>query len=267
MVTSFINFLRLIVNQRNLIFSMVRRQIATEHIGSLLGFIWMFVNPIVTIGVFWFVFSVGFKAKPVENVPFVVWLTAGMAIWKLFSDVVGSASGAILNNASLIKKTIFPSQILPFVSLISCLISHAVFLFLLVGLLLCYELTFSFYFFQSLYYLFCMVILSLGLSWVVSALNVFMRDVGQTVSVVLQVGFWATPIFWNIDMMPIKYHFIIKLNPMFYIVQGYRDSFINFVPFWNHPYLTLYFWFVAIATFILGSLVFRQLKPQFADVL
>lgn len=267
MFTSFINFLRLIINQKSLIFSMAKRQVATQHVGSLLGFIWTFINPLVIIGVFWFVFSVGFKVQPVNDVPFVVWLTAGMAIWSLFTDVLGKASGAILSNANLIKKTIFPSQILPFVSIISCLITHAVFLLLLFGLLLCHKLNFSWYFLQALYYLFCMVFFSLGLSWAVSALNVFIRDVGQIVAVVLQVGFWATPIFWNIDIMPEKYHVIIKLNPMFYIVQGYRDSFIGLVPFWEHPCLTLYFWVVALFIFVTGAFIFKQLKPQFADVL
>jgi len=246
---------------------MAKRQVATQHIGSLLGFIWTFINPMVLIGVLWFVFSVGFKAHPVKDVPFVVWLTAGMAIWNLFADILSRAPATLIVNANLIKKTIFPSQILPFVSIISCLITHAVFLVLLIVLLLCYKMNFSWYFFQALYYLFCMVFFSLGLSWAVSALNVFVRDVGQIVSVVLQVGFWVTPIFWDINMLPERYHVIIKLNPMFYIVQGYRDSFISFVPFWEHLSQTLYFWTVASFAFILGAVIFKQLKPQFADVL
>jgi ABC-type polysaccharide/polyol phosphate export permease len=246
---------------------MAKRQVVTRHVGSFLGFVWTFISPMVMIGVFWFVFSVGFRSQPVKDVPFIVWLTAGMAIWNLFGDILGKASGAVLGNANLIKKTIFPSQILPFVTVISCLITHAVFLVLILVLIACYKMTFSWYFFQAFYYLFGVVFFTLGLSWMVSALNVFIRDVGQIVTVVLQVGFWATPIFWNIDMMPEKTHFFIKLNPMFYIVQGYRDSFITFVPFWEHPYLTLYFWLVALFTFILGALIFKQLKPQFADVL
>ena len=267
MFSSFIRFLKLIVTQKNLIFSLAKRQVASQHVGSILGLIWTCINPMVMIGVFWFVFSVGFKVQPVNDVPFVVWLTAGMAIWNLFTDVVGRASGAILGSANLIKKTIFPSQILPFVSLISCLITHLVFLVLLIILLFCYKMDFSIYFLQTFYYLFCMVFFSLGLSWLVSSLNVFIRDTGQAVAVVLQVGFWATPIFWNIDVIPVRYQFFLKLNPMHYIVQGYRDSFINFIPFWEHPYLTAYFWSIALPTFVIGALVFQKLKPQFADVL
>ena len=112
-----------------------------------------------------------------------------------------------------------------------------------------------------------MCVLALGLGWAVSALNPFMRDVGQIVSVVLQIGFWATPIFWDINMMPSKLQIVLKLNPMFYIVQGYRESFIYFLPFWKHPFQTLYFWIVAVAIFVIGALIFKKLKPQFVDVL
>jgi lipopolysaccharide transport system permease protein/teichoic acid transport system permease protein len=112
-----------------------------------------------------------------------------------------------------------------------------------------------------------MSVLALGLGWAVSALNPFLRDIAQIVGVLLQMGFWATPIFWDINMMPAKFQVIFKLNPMFYIVQGYRESFIYFHPFWNHPVQTVYFWAVTIAIFITGALIFKKLKPQFADVL
>jgi ABC-type polysaccharide/polyol phosphate export permease len=112
-----------------------------------------------------------------------------------------------------------------------------------------------------------MIIFALGLGFTVSALNPFIRDVSQIVGVAIQIGFWATPIFWDLGMMPPKIQTIIKLNPMYYIVQGYRESFIYFLPFWRHPYQTLYFWFIAVIIFIIGAFVFKKLKPQFADVL
>jgi lipopolysaccharide transport system permease protein/teichoic acid transport system permease protein len=112
-----------------------------------------------------------------------------------------------------------------------------------------------------------MLVLALGLSWITSALVVFVRDVGQVVLVVLQFGFWATPIFWNLDMMPAQVRMWLKLNPMYYLVQGYRDSFLHFVPFWQHPALTVYFWSVTAVIFIAGAMIFQRLKSSFADVL
>jgi len=221
----------------------------------------------VMIFVFWVVFSVGFRVQPANNVPFVVWLTAGMAAWFVFAEIVNGSAGTVVSNAHLIKKTLFQSQILPVIKIGSCLITHSVFLLVLIGLIGFQKMPFSFYYLQFLYYLLCMSVFALGLGWTVSALNVFVRDVGQIVAVVIQVGFWATPILWDINIMPPKIQMIFKLNPMFYIVQGYRESFIYFSPFWKHPYQTLYFWVVAIIVLVMGALIFKKLKPQFADVL
>ncbi len=263
----FLVFLKLVWQRKHLILSMAKRELANQYAGSFLGFIWTFINPMVMIFVFWFVFSVGFKAKPMNEVPFVVWLTAGMAPWFVFSDIVTGSAHVITGNAHLIKKTVFPSQILPVVKLVSSLVTHSVFIFILLILLLFQQMEFSLWFVQFVYYLFCLAVLAQGIGWAVSALNVFIRDVGQIVAVIMQVGFWATPIFWDIKMMPENIQSLLKLNPVYYIIQGYRDSFISFVPFWHHGLYTLYFWTVTLLFFAFGAFIFKKLKGQFADVL
>ncbi len=246
---------------------MAKREVATQYAGSILGCVWTFINPMVMILVFWFVFSVGFKTKPLNDVPFVVWLTAGMAPWFIFSEIVNGSANTIIIYAHLIKKTVFPSQILPVVKIVSSMVTHTVFVFLLLGLLFFQNMEFNIYFFQFFYYLFCLAVLGLGIGWAVSALNVFVRDIGQIVAVFLQVGFWSTPIFWDITIMPAKVQFFLKFNPVYYIIQGYRDSFISFIPFWHHSRYTLYFWAVTLFCFIAGAFIFRKMKGQFADVL
>jgi len=267
MIKRFFYFLLLIVQQKSLIFSLAKREVRTQYVGSLVGFVWTFINPMVMIFVFWVVFDIGFRVQPVKGAPFVVWLTAGMAAWFAFADIVNGSARVIASNAPLIKKTLFHSEILPVVKLVSCLITHSIFLVVLGVLIIFLRPSFSFYFFQFFYYLLCMCVLALGVSWAVSSLNVFVRDIGQIVAVVLQMGFWATPIFWDLGIMPPKLQSVFKLNPMFYIVQGYRESFLYFVPFWQHPYQTVYYWVVALSIFALGGLVFKKLKPDFADVL
>ncbi len=267
MACRFLIFLKLVWQRKDLILSMAKRELATQYAGSFLGFIWTFINPMVMIFVFWFVFSVGFKAKPMNDVPFIVWLAAGMAPWFVFSDIVIGATHVITGNAHLIKKTVFPSQILPVVKLVSSLVTHSIFVAILLILLLFQQMEFSFWFVQFFYYLFCLSTFALGIGWAVSSLNVFIRDVGQIVAVVMQVGFWATPIFWDINMMSGKVQAILKINPVYYIIQGYRDSFISFVPFWHHGLYTFYFWTVTLFFFAFGALIFKKLKGQFADVL
>ena len=267
MYRSFLDFIRLLFEEKNLILSMAKREAATKYVGSMMGFMWTFVHPIVLVVVLWTVFSLGFRVKPVADVPFVVWLTAGLSGWYVFSDILNGSATVVIDNANLIKKTIFPSQILPIVKVVSSFIAHSVFIAVLLGLIFLNGMAPSFYFLQFGYYLFCLCVLGIGLGWAVSSLNVFMRDIGQIVAVILQIGFWATPILWDIQMMPAKLRFLLKLNPMFYIVQGYRDSFIYFIPFWERPLQTVYFWATAIFIFITGAVIFRKLKPQFPDVL
>lgn len=264
---SFVLFVLALYERRSLIVEMAKRDISTQYVGSFLGFFWAFINPLLMISILWFVFSVGLRVKPSGDVPFVVFLTAGMAIWNTFSEVINISTGVIVNNSHLVKKIVFQLSILPVVKLVCTLVTHSIFLSLLMILILLHGMPFNVYWFQALYYFGAMSVLVLGLSWIFSSVNVFARDTGQIVTLIIQFGFWGTPIFWDINIMPEKIQSIIKLNPMYYIVQGYRDSFIYFVPFWRHLELTIYFWTVAIFLFIIGALIFRRLRPHFADVL
>lgn len=267
MFRSLVAFLRLILERRDVIVSLARRELAKQYIGSVLGFVWTFIHPFILIVVLWVVFSVGFRIRPSNNVPFVVWLTAGLSAWFFFADIVNGSASIVVSNAPLIKKTLFPSQVLPVVKILSALAPHGIFLLVLGGLIIAQGMPIDFFFLQFIYYLFCLCVLALGLGWAFSALTVFIRDVAQIVAVIIQIGFWATPIFWELSIMPARVQFFLKLNPMTYVVQGYRESFIYFVPFWNHPLYTLYFWIVTSAIFFGGAMIFRKLKPQFADVL
>jgi len=267
MIQNFFQFIKLIFAKRSLIVSMAKRELASQYVGSFFGLFWTFINPLVTIFVFWVIFSVGFRVQPVNDVPFVVWLAAGMSVWFCFADIINGSTGVVVAHAQLIKKTFFPASILPIVKALSCLFTHGVFLAVLVGLIIFQKMPFDVYWLQALYYLVCMLILALGIGWLLAALQVFVRDTAHIVGVLLQLGFWATPIFWDLNMMPDNLQIIFKLNPMYYIVQGYRESFIYFEPFWHHPLQTLYFWVVALFMMVLGPVVFRRLRPQFGDIL
>jgi len=246
---------------------MARREVTSKYIGSIFGIVWSIIQPLVMILVFWFIFSVGFRVVPKNDVPFVIWLTAGLAPWFAFADMTNSAVGSVIANANLVKKTFFPSEILPLIRVISGLFTHSIFLVIILILLLFLRMDYSFYFFQAIYYLFCLVVLTTGFAWMFASVNVFMRDIAHLVAILLQVGFWATPIFWDIGMMSPKIQAILKINPVYYIIQGYRESFIYFTPFWHHPYQTLYFWLFTLSVFAAGAFVFQKLKPQFPDVL
>ncbi|MDY6969836.1 MAG: ABC transporter permease [Spirochaetota bacterium] len=260
-------FLKHIFDSRNAIYQLTKRDFKTKYLGSYLGLLWAFVQPTVTICVLWFVFQVGFKAMPVADLPFILWLITGMIPWFFFSESLSSATNSILEYNYLLKQVVFRLSILPIVKILAALFIHLFFLLFIVVMFVIYGYIPHIYYLQIFYYLFAAIFLLLGLSWITCSFVIFLRDVGQIIAMVLQIGFWATPIFWSINMIPEKYRFYLKLNPVYYITEGYRESFIYKIGFWEHWELTVYFWCISAFIFILGAVLFRRLRPHFADVL
>ncbi len=250
-----------------MLWTLTKNDFKQRYLGNFLGIAWAFIQPTATILIFWFVFQVGFKAQPVDNFPFILWLVAGMFPWFYFADTLGNSTNSILENSFLVKKVVFRVSLLPIVKLLSAVIIHSFFVLFMFTMYLYYGYGFEIYWLQTLYYLFAASILALGISWITSSIVVFLRDIGQFVAMILQFGFWLTPIFWSLKMVPEKYHWIIELNPVVYIIEGYRNSMIYHKWFWEDMGMTLYFWTITMIIFVFGALVFRKLRPHFADVL
>ncbi len=261
------SFLQAILSNKQLLWSLTKNDFRQKYIGNFLGMLWAFIQPMATILIFWFVFQVGFKSQPVDNFPFILWLIAGMLPWFFFADALANATNAIIANNYLVKKIVFRVSLLPIIPILSSLMVHLFFIFFMFGMFLYYGYMPTIYWLQVFYYLFALIVLLLGISWITSSVVVFFRDMGQLVAMLIQFGFWLTPIFWSIDMIPAQYHWIIKLNPMVYIIEGYRDSMIYHEWFWQKSEMTLYYWSVTIVIFILGMKTFQRLRPHFSDVL
>ena len=186
-----------------------------------------------------------------------------------FQDALNGGTNALIEYNYLVKKVVFKISILPIVKIISALFVHVFFVVFALILCACYGYTPSLYTLQIIYYSICTFLLVLGLVYATSAIVIFFRDLTQIISIFLQVGVWLTPIMWDINMLSSHPWLIklFKLNPMYYVVTGYRDSMLGHVGIWNHASWTIYFWVVTILLFGLGSVIFKRLKPHFADVL
>ena len=254
---------------RKLVLSLAKNDFKTKYAGSYLGIVWAVIQPIVTILVYWFVFSVGLKAGTVSDYPFVLYLVSGIVPWFFFQDALNGGTNALIEYNYLVKKVVFKISILPIVKIISALFVHVFFVVFALILCACYGYTPSLYTLQIIYYSICTFLLVLGLVYATSAIVIFFRDLTQIISIFLQVGVWLTPIMWDINMLSSHPWLIklFKLNPMYYVVTGYRDSMLGHVGIWNHASWTIYFWVVTILLFGLGSVIFKRLKPHFADVL
>ena len=261
-------------HNRTLIMNLSKNDFKTKFAGSYLGIVWAFIQPVVTILVYWFVFEKGLHAGGMSTregieIPFVLWLTAGIVPWFFFQEAWSTGTNALMEYSYLVKKVVFKISILPIVKVISALFVHAFFVVFVIILFSAYRYYPDLYTLQVIYYSFAMVVFVLALVYITCSVVVFFKDLSQIISIFLQVGVWMTPIMWNIETINIAPGLIkiFKLNPMFYIVSGYRDALINKVWFWEHPQLTLYFWIITFLLFALGAMIFKRLKVHFADVL
>jgi len=239
----------------------------TRYAGSFFGMIWAFVQPIMTIIVFWFVFEVGFRTGRVSNVPFILWFSCGLIPWFFFSEAWSNATNAYIEYTYLVKKVVFRISILPMIKITSAILVHLVFVCFLIVMFLFYGYAIDIYYLQLIYYVFCMITLIIGLSFITSSITPFFRDLTQFINIILQFGMWLTPIMWDYTMISAGYRWILKINPVFYIVTGFRDTFIDKIWFWDKGYETLLFWGIVIPIVFLGVTILKKAKPYFADVL
>lgn len=267
-VKMFLRFLAELFSKRHIILELTKRDFRAKYLGSYLGIVWAFVHPSVYIVILWFVFQVGFKTPSMDNVPFALWMMAGIIPWFFFSEALIASTGAVMENSFLIKKVVFSMGLLPLVKILSNMVIHLFFIAAIFAMSIFYGYMPSLHNIQVFYYLIAATVLLTGLSWLTSSLVIFLRDVGQIVNIILQFAFWMTPLFWSAKILPPNLHNLIKLNPVYYLVEGYREAFIYKVWFWEKHYMwTLYFWAVTGCIFVVGAIVFRRLRPHFADVL
>lgn len=262
-----VHFLKDIYNNKNIIYRMSHNDFKAKYSNSFLGMLWAYIQPLLTIIVFWVVFQMGFKNPPIEGIPYITWFVPAYVPWLYFSDILVGTTNCLQEYSYLVKKVKFKVSILPIVKIISALYVHIFFIAFIFVINILYGNKLTIYSIQFLYYSVALVIFGLGLGSLLASLTVFFKDISQVVNVILQIGFWVSPILWNVDQMQKSILAILKLNPLYYIINGYRESFIGGVGFWEHPYLTIYFWCITLLILIVGMFVFKKTRPFFADEL
>lgn len=257
---------------RKLIWKLAKNDFKTRYAGSYLGIVWAMAQPVVTVVMYWIVFDKVFDtrsqlvASGVE-VPYVLYLTAGLVPWFYFSEAITQGTMALLEYSYLVKKVVFNISILPIIKVIAATFIHVFFVVVLLIVSIAYGYYPTLYTLQLVYYSFCLFLLVLGMSYLTCALVVFFRDLQQIINIALQLGMWATPILWSIEMLTDNMKTLFKLNPLVYIVNGYRSAIYEEVWFWEHFYSSTYFWIFTISLFCIGTLIFRKMRVHFADVL
>lgn len=257
---------------RQLIWKLSANDFKKRYAGSYLGKVWAFVQPVVTVLMYWIVFDKVFQtraqlvASGVE-VPYVLYLTAGLVPWFFFSEALSNGTSAMLEYTYLVKKVVFKISILPLIKVIAASFTHIFFAAVLLIIACCYGYFPTFYTLQVVYYTICLFVLVLGICFMTSAVVVFFKDLQQIIGIGLQLGMWATPILWDINMLSPTMQKVMSINPLVYVVEGYRNAVYGNQWFFEDITGTIYFWVVTILLFVLGAFVFKRLKVHFADVL
>lgn len=264
----FVRFLQRLFQHRATIRSLVVRDIRSRYTGSFLGLFWSVAHPLLQLLIYYFVFSTLLRVRlgpEYGGTSFSVWLIVGLLPWMLFSEVVGRSPNAVLEQAGLIKRTVFPSEVIPFAHVLAASLNHLITLILVVAVIWIFGHAPSAVTLLFIPYFLAVTLFALGLSWILSSLNVFLRDVGQLVGIVLQIWFYLTPVIYPTNVIPERFRAWMSLNPMLHAIDAYRMALlVKLVP---NPRGLAYAFAVGAFTFILGGLLFRRLKPSFVDVL
>lgn len=260
-------FVRYLINQRKVIGELIYSDFRAIYLSTYLGAAWAVIQPMCLIFVLWFVFEIGLRGGSSGEFPFVPWLACGLIPWFFIAECLNGGVNSVIKKGFLVRRVAFRLGLLPIVTIGVALILHAVLLVVLLALLLLYGFKPGLYWLQLPYYTGAAIALLLGISWLTSAVMVFIQDVKYFMAIATQFGFWLTPIVWPIESLPEHYQTIARLNPFNYIAEGYRNTLMGQHWFWESPGVALIFWASAAILLVVGALVFKRLRPHFADVI
>lgn len=247
---------------RELLKTSVKKDIGGKYKHSFLGVLWSFVNPLLQIIVYAIIFPLIMRSN-IEY--YVVFMVCGLIPWNYFSTVINRASFTMIENGNILKKVYFPREILPLSVVTSETITFLISSIIIVCFVLGYGLgiTINIVFYPIL--LFVQFVLLLGISLFVSSITVYFRDLQHFIGVLLQLFFYATPIVYSVETIPENFQWILKYNPMTYIIEGYRDIFYyQTMPEIGTLLIVLV---IGILLCVTGYIVFNKLQKKFAEEL
>ena len=263
-------FYDLFVNIRNdkkLILKLSVNDFKSKFAGSYFGAVWAVIQPVITVFVYWFALEIGLRAGKAQGYPFILWLMCGLVPWFFFSEALSSGTNALTEYSYLVKKVVFKIEILPYVKVISAIFVHFFFVAFIVVFHAFYRYFPDLYTIQLIYYIICMFALTVALAYITSSVVIFFQDMRQVIAIILNMGIWVTPIMWDARSISMKVDMILKINPLYYIVNGFRDSLLTKTWFWERPVWTIGFWIMIVLMYVFGRSIFKKLQVHFADVM
>ena len=250
------------------IYSIAKYELLADMKDSKLGLFWNFANPLIQILTYWFVFGYVMKRSDVDGIPYIVWMLGGMVVWFFMSPCITDGANAVFRKAGVITKMKFPVSILPLTVILQKLFDHFCLMVVLVIVFAVFGYYPSVHWLGLIYYLFCAIIFAVSLSLTTSVLNMLARDTRKLILACMRMLLYLTPILWSIDNMGHgRLSKIILCNPIYYVVQGYRDCFFYHEGVMAYSWSMGWFWGITIALFLFGSYMMYKFKTRFIDMI
>lgn len=250
------------------IYSIAKYELIADMRDSRLGIFWNFANPTIQILTYWFVFGFLNQRKDVLNVPFIQWLVVGMVVWFFINPCITNGCNAVFSKTSVITKMKFPVSILPATVVLKELFNHFFILSIVTVFLSVSGYPPTIHWLGLIYYCFCAFVFGVSLSLVTSVLNMLARDTRKLVLSCMRLLLYLTPILWPLSMTNnYAIRVIMKFNPIYYIVTGYRDCiFYNngIIHYWKQG---VAFWVITLVLFVIGSMMMYKFKHKLIDMI
>lgn len=245
---------------RELFKTNIKKEIRGKYKGSFLGVLWSFVNPLLTVLVYAIVFPYILKSSEPN---YIIFLIVGIIPWTYFTTVINQGTTTVLGNASIIKKVYFPREILPISVVTSGLINFLISCIIILIFILFSDIGFSWYLVFLPLIILIQYIISLALVFILSAINIYIRDIEYIVNFFVMMLFYATPILYSPSLFPDKLKWLFNLNPMAHIINGYRDIF--YYQQMPDMYKLLIVGMLSIILLFIGYGIFKKLEKGFAE--
>lgn len=240
----------------------------SRYAGNSLGAAWAFAYPCITVLIYWFVFRAALKTGGSGDVPYILWLVSALVPYMFVSESVSGSASVMLDYSFLVKKARFDWRVLPAVRVVSYTFIHLFFAALLLALSVFFGFSLKTGDLWLIYFLLAELIFTAAVSYIMSAAAVFFRDIRNALGVLFQLGFWLTPIFWDISSLSPRLGLAVKIiSPVTYITEGIRQTVLCGSPFGLGAAYTAYFWLLTLALGACAALLFSRLKGSLADYL
>lgn len=257
-----------LVNIRT-IFRLSRYEEKATYQSHYLGLLWQVLNPVIQVGIYYLVFGLGVNGgRKIDGVPFIAWMLIGITAWFFINSSLLGASNSIYKQVNVVSKMKFPVSILPTTNMVSNLSSYFPMVILAVLVSVVFGISPSIYWIQYIYYFFAMFVFLFAFGILNSTITVLIRDYHIMLQSILRLLFYVSGPIWDIQNrnLPSVLVKILKLNPFYYIIEGFRDTFLSRQWFWEKGTYGLVFWGCTLILLIVGSHLHFKFRSKFVDL-